>query len=308
MAPAMMIDPTLRPTKVDRTSDATGLVDVGDLSTLFPGATGQADTRAVMETIAMVSKQKFDKPEVTTLLADDAEAKRLASCAYIKTAYQADKFATGPDVVNPTKDTLITGGTTPIFSLPEFNDNEINKTAAIMKLVIGGFAGAGTISMGGFDYHTGDRMTGEGRDFRAGVCMGACLEYAARLGVPLMIYVFSDGSLSSNGTIDNSVGGRGKCVWTGDNQATACSFILVYKPGGVRPAVLRNQIGGFDATGNIVTSSSPAANAVNLLVETVILNYMAANGLEGNFQTVFPNTGLSTAQIANVLALTKISA
>jgi hypothetical protein len=261
-----------------------------------------------METIAMVSKQKFDKPEVTTLLADDAEAKRLASCAYIKTAYQADKFATGPDVVNPTKDTLITGGTTPIFSMTDFSDTEFNKTAAIMKLVIGGFAGAGTIAMGGFDYHTGDRMTGEKRDFRAGQCMGACLEYAARLGVPLMLYVFSDGSLNSNGMIDNSVDGRGKCVWTGDNQSTACSFILVYKPGGVRPAVLRNQIGKFNITGDINTSSSPAANAVNLLVETVILNYMAANGIEGTFQTVFPMTGLSTAQIGNVLALTNLKA
>ncbi len=48
-----------------------------------------------------------------------------------------------------------------------------------MKLVIDGNAGAGTISMGGFDYHTGDRATGEARDLRAGRCIGACLEYAA---------------------------------------------------------------------------------------------------------------------------------
>ena len=38
--------------------------------------------------------------------------------------------------------------------------------------------------------------------------MGACLEYAARAnngaGVPLMMYVFSDGSLSSNGAIDDT--------------------------------------------------------------------------------------------------------
>ncbi len=76
-----------------------------------------------------------------------------------------------------------------------------------MKMVVNGYAGAGTIEMGGFDYHTGDRATGEGRDFRAGRCMGACLEYAARRHMPLMLYVFSDGSLSSNGMIDNSAGG-----------------------------------------------------------------------------------------------------
>ena len=57
-----------------------------------------------------------------------------------------------------------------------------------------------------------------------------------RRGVPLMLYVFSDGSLDSNGMIDNSVEGRGKGVWTGDNQSTACSFFLVYNPTG-RPAL-----------------------------------------------------------------------
>ncbi len=42
----------------------------------------------------------------------------------------------------------------------------------------------------------------------------------------------------------------------------------------------------------MVTSSSPAANAVNLLVETVILNYMALHGEEGLFSTRFPMSGL----------------
>ncbi len=82
-----------------------------------------------------------------------------------------------------------------------------------MKMVIDGNAGAGTIQIGGFDYHTGDRATGEARDLHAGQCIGACLEYAARTARPLMIYIFSDGSLSSSGMIDNSTGGRGKGVW-----------------------------------------------------------------------------------------------
>ena len=45
---------------------------------------------------------------------------------------------------------------------PNFgNDGEFQKTASVMKLVVEGYAGAGTISMGGYDYHTGDRSTGE---------------------------------------------------------------------------------------------------------------------------------------------------
>ncbi len=91
-------------------------------------------------------------------------------------------------------------------------------TAAVMKMVVNGFAGAGTIALGGYDYHDGTRATGETRNFMAGQCIGACLEYAKRVGKPLMIYVFSDGSLSSTGMIDTSAAGRGKFGWQGDNQ------------------------------------------------------------------------------------------
>ena len=43
------------------------------------------------------------------------------------------------------------------------------------------------------------------------------------------------------------------------------------------------------------TTSSPAANAVNLLVKTVILNYMALHGKQGHFGSLFPNQGLGNA-------------
>ena len=99
-----------------------------------------------------------------------------------------------------------------------------------MKLVIDGDAAAGTIELGGFDYHTGERATGEARDFSAGQCIGAVLQYAAIQGKPVMIYIFSDGSLASDGTIDSSVGGRGKGVWTADNQNVAATYFLVYDP------------------------------------------------------------------------------
>ena len=161
-----------------------------------------------------------------------------------------------------------------------------------MRLVMNGHAGAGTVTMGGYDYHTGDRATGEIRDLRAGRCIGACLEYAARLNTPLMVYVFSDGSVFSNGMTDDSAEGRGKGVWTGDNQQTAAPFFLVYNPNG-QPTVLNQQIGHMRASGDVETSSSPAANNVNLLVETVALNYMALHG--DTFDTAFPDHSLGNA-------------
>ncbi|HIP53116.1 MAG TPA: general secretion pathway protein GspF [Chromatiales bacterium] len=300
MAPAGMIDPAVRPTKVDRPGDVTGLVDTGKLV----GLLDQSDAVAVMESIQRISDRKLDR--VDTKLTADAVLKELIRCGYVKAADLVDRYG-DPAALNPSIDTDIVGS---IFTQAEFDaESEFRKTASVMKLVVNGYAGAGTIAMGGFDYHTGERATGERRDLRAGRCMGACLEYAARRGVPLMLYVFSDGSLASNGAVDNSVDGRGKGVWTGDNSSTAASFFLVYNPGG-RPTLLgstpeaqaqHQQIGHFRPDGSVETASSPAANNVNLLVQTVALNYMALHGEQGAFAARFPGHGLGSAAMQDRL-------
>src|SRR6202035_3831875 len=135
----------------------------------------------------------------------------------------------------------------------------------------------------GFDYHSGNRMDGEARDLNLGNCIGACLEYANRVGKPVMIYVFSDGSLASNGMIDSSVGGRGKGVWTADNQSVAATYFLVYNPAGKPVPAQSNpemslQLGSFNPDGSINTTGSPAGNNVPNLVQMVVLNYMALHG------------------------------
>ncbi len=301
MAPAMLIDNTVRPTKVDRPTDNTGLVDTGELSTLFPNA---ADTVAVMESVERITRDKL--AAVNTKLANDVALKQQVDCSYVKAADLAERFSS-PSVLDPRVDANITSIFAPLGGITA--DNEFSKTASVMKLVIDGMAGAGTITMGGFDYHTGERATGEARDFRAGVCMGACLEYAARTGKPLMLYVFSDGSLSSNGMLDNSVGGRGKGQWTGDNQSTAASFFLVLNPAGRPqtynvgsvPAARRIQLGYFRASGDVETSGSPGANSVISLVDMVLLNYMALHGEQGQFASRFP-TSVLNAQIDNWIA------
>jgi len=292
VAPSYMMDATARPTKVDRSSDVTGLVDTGKLV----GLLSKDDATAVLESMERISRKKLDNVTLRTDGAADLVVKDLVQCGYVKAAYLADKFGDAKATLDPDVDPLIVGPSG-IFTQAEYDgDSEIRKTAAVMKMVVNGFAGAGTIEMGGFDYHTGDRSTGEGRDFRAGRCMGACLEYAARRHMPLMLYVFSDGSLSSNGMIDNSAAGRGKGVWTGDNQSTAAAFFLVYNPGGkVATVAAGNQIGHFSADGSVVSTSSPAANAVNLLAETVVLNYMALHGQEGAFSNLKWHSGVGTS-------------
>ncbi|HEU5468853.1 MAG TPA: hypothetical protein VFU77_06060, partial [Steroidobacteraceae bacterium] len=304
MAPAYLLNPSARPTKVDRTSDVTGLVDTGKLV----GLLDQDDAVRVMESIQRLSDDKLARVDTGTGVSRDALIKDLVRCNYVKAAVLADRFGS-PAELNTELDPDIVGPAG-IFTQAEFdNDDEFRKTAAVMKMVINGYAGAGTITMGGYDYHGQGRATGELRDLRAGRCMGACLEYAARRGVPLMLYVFSDGSLSADGVVDGSVDGRGKFDWESDNQQTAASFFLVYNPGG-RPQLYtgdgrtpeqHQQLGWFRNDGSVETAGTPAANNVNLLVEAVILNYMALHGEQGNFGTFFPGHGLGSAALQDSL-------
>ncbi len=312
MAPAGLIDLSVRPTKVDRASDVTGLVDTGELASLL----SLDDTVAVMEAIQRISdrklsvidpKQPWADPKQTTVTRNEV-VRELVNCGYVKAADVVDRYG-DPTSLNPDLDPDIVGAGG-IFSRAEYDsDGEFRKTAAVMKMVLSGYAGAGTIALGGYDYHGQGRATGELRDLRAGRCMGACLEYAARRGMPLMLYVFSDGSISASGQVDSTTDGRGKFMWTSDNQSTAASFFLVYNPRG-RPnlvttgaggAARHQQIGYFRSDASVETASSPAAANVNLLVETVVLNYMALHGEQGQFAARFPRHGLGNSTLQDSL-------
>ncbi len=281
MAPPMLIDLSARPTKVDRPTDVTGLVGTSDLPRLL----GQTDTVAALEAMSRISSRSLDTLAGYRTVSESMNG---AKCEILKSVDNTDKFGNTP--LDPLLDPDLFGANG-VFG-NETNNAEYRKAASVMKLVLTGttvtdkYAAAGTITMGGYDYHTGDRATGELRDYRAGRCIGACLEYARRRNTPVMVYVFSDGSVSSNGMIDNSPEARGKPQWTSDNQATACSFFLVYNPNGraqllgATPAAQaqHQQIGWFNADGSVNTQSSPAGNSVIQLVDMVVLNYLALHG------------------------------
>ncbi len=157
MAPQSMIDLTMRPTKVDRPSDVTGLVDIGDLTSVL----AQQDAVAVMESIYRISDQKMQAVDIDgNPITPDDVVKDLVKCGYLKSADLADRFG-DPTTLDPAGDPEIVGGTG-IFTDLEFNAGdrsarEFQKTASVMKMVINGFAGAGTVEMGGYDYHGGRR-------------------------------------------------------------------------------------------------------------------------------------------------------
>jgi hypothetical protein len=300
------INPALQPSTIDQPSDAVGLVSSGGASAtplsvavqesqvrITSGTTqwsGGADTAAFTGTLTA--------PSGGNPAADDALLKNQVRCSYVKSVSNAVQFGS-PSDLDPRLDTNITGGSSPIFNASDFSDSDVAMTATVMKLVLNGLAGAGTIALSGFDYHDNTRATGETRNFQAGQMIGAVLEYAQRLGKPVMIYVFSDGSLTSSSMVDTTPAGRDKLAWQGDSSAVASTFFLVYNPNG-RTAPLNGaasqQIGWFSSDGSVVSTSSPGANSVEQLVEMVVLNYLSLHSsLQGQFGTLFPQQGLGSA-------------
>jgi len=297
-APANMIDPTVRPTRIVSAKDAMGLVDTGKLVDLV----NQQDAARVMQSIERISALKLDK------LTEAAEIKELVRCGYVQSVDLITRYG-NPDALNANADIDLVGAASSIFTSEDLANENLEKVASIAKLVINGFAGAGTISIGGYDYHDSTRATGELKDFLAGQAIGATIEYAARKNQPVMIYVFSDGSVASNGELDNSADGRGKGIWKGDNSSTSSVFFLVYDPNG-QPQLrspTSQQIGFFRPSGSLETAATPASNNVGLLAESIVLNYLALHGEVGRLSEVLPTHGLgSAAAIDSLLAFQPI--
>src|SRR6267378_3618679 len=201
-APMALIDPALQPTKISAPGDAVALVKSGsgtadplavavlESVTRISGGTTPYNPNATDPTAAFTGKlgnpvstgagvQFYANP------AADANLKNQVRCAYVKTANTADAFGSS-SALDPTQDANIIGGASPLFTAADFKDSDIAKTATVMKLVLNGYAGAGTITLGGYDYHDSTRASGETRNFKAGQMIGAVLEYAQRVGSPVM--------------------------------------------------------------------------------------------------------------------------
>ena len=291
-APESMILANLRPTRVSRPSEAVGLA--GGAPSGFP------DGR-VAEAAAIISALKLG--QITELQA----TKDLVQCGFDKSTAVFNTLI-APTDLDPDLDPILQT----IFPNGELNDGDFRKAAAAMKIVVNGYGGAGTIEYGGRDYHQDPRPETDGKDFVVGQVIGAALEYAAQLGKPLMIYGFSDGSVSADTDRPEDDGnGTTKFRWRSDNSQTAASFILVYSPNG--QPVLRNgaasqQLGYFRANGSVETASSPFANSVTQLAEMVVLNYLGLHGEEALFGTVLDNPGLGTgAAVAPFIAFNPIA-
>lgn len=287
--PQAMQDPTFRPVKVETATDARALVDGGRSGELF----GDNADR-VNEAMEKITSYKLDS------VSEDAAIEELIQCAYMQSRKTQQEF-NDPSTLDPEIDPQIRA----ILSDQELRQGRFRRTASVMKLVVDGYAGAGTVELGGYDYHGGTRRRGEVKDFEAGQCIGAMLQFAADKSSPLMIYIVTDGSLDSrNARIDNSEDGRGKLGWRGDNESTAAVAYLAYSPNGAPTLMTEtsSQIGAFTQDGNVDTSASVVTNNVNSLAEACVANYLAARGEINKFEEIMPNSSIGGSDLDKLLA------
>jgi hypothetical protein len=273
--PPTSINPASRPIRLASPADARSLVTLGQLNVLF---TDPNKVDNIMGTI-----EKMSSSHLATFQEKDLPAQILSllGCSFTKSRSVVKQ---GPDLYDPLLDDKVKA----VF--PNLMNSQADQqVATVAKLVLDQVAGGGTIQKGGYDYHSGNRTDGETADFSAGVAIGQCLELAAQKGKDLMLYVFTDGGISSNGGIDASATGRGKLNWTGDSGDRSAAFMLMYKAGSKRPALRSTgrQIGFFSDAGQAVdTKSSLIATDINKQAMAVVLNYLALDGNEAKLADV----------------------
>ena len=292
-APEYMISAELGPTRVSNRNEAIGLS--GGEADGFPSA-------SVATATAVLNQLKLG-------VINEAQAtEELIQCGYDKSLATFNSPIL-PSDLDPEADAILTN----IFPNGEIsNDGDFRKAAATMKVVVNGYAGCATMEFGGRDYHQDPRPETDGKDFKIGQVIGASLEYAASVGKPLMLYVFSDGAVSADRNNPEDDGnGTTKFRWRSDNSARAASVMLVYSPNNTAAAIMRNgnasqQLGYFKADGAIDTNSSPYANSVTTLSELAVLNYMALHGEQGNFANVLGNPTLGAAPGVEHIAFNQI--
>lgn len=289
--PGSSVNPAQRPVTIRGPDDVLGLVNPGKIATLLGDDKALSKILAATRTMSATRLAMFAEKDMPSQLKD------LVECGYINSGDLVSKY--GPAALDPRQDQVVTG----IFN--NMNGTE-GQVAAVSKLLLDGYAGVGTISMDGFDYHTGSRAAGERRTFEAGVMIGKALQLAAAKKQDLMIYVFTDGGVVANGQADNSADGRGKFGWAGDSGQRSASYALVYKKDGkVEIRDNRRQIGGFKDSGTVDEDLSKISGSVENLSKAVVANYLALHGKEGNLAQIVDKDPFGS-ELDRYLAFNKI--
>ncbi len=300
--PNLSYDPTIAPVPVNRPEDCVELVSLGRVHDNF----SQDKAQKILKTIEYMSESKLKSFSEKTL---PEQVRMVAECGFAKEPIDARVHGTDPmlnsNSIDPRNDAQVTA----IYN--NLNDGNQRKEASVAKLVLDGYVGAGTIEMGGYDYHNRDRSDTDSRDFRAGEAIGRILALASAKQSDVMIYVFTDGGISSN--MNEADPNNGKFKFTNDDGQRASTFSLYYKHSGGRPSLLhtgnsfnthQRQLGWFKPNTAVEKSANGISNNVTNLAKAITLNYLALHGDESQLADVVGDNPFGN-QLANYIIFGK---
>ncbi len=288
-SPQKLVDLSKRPSNIRNFGDGEGLLSINDKlmneQFLNAGAGGGTDRmKKFLKRIAGVSETNFRG------IASENAAKEHLMKATNGVEEIFNKFS--PKKLNPINEPAVKAELQAAFGGDPMTDvvND-QKVASIANLVTNRIAGAGSIQVGGCDYHTGDSAVGNRKDREIGRYIGKCIKLAALRGEPLFIHLYTDGGVvgDRNGVIDESADGKGRVIWTSDSGTRSSTLMLVFKPGHNRSTdgslILQSkksdgkdrtrQVGHFKKGGGVVLTSTSIANSTDKIWIGVILNYLA---------------------------------
>ena len=284
---------------------ATQLISPGEFWTQAPQK--MAGVLALMKDLSEAQLQKFSH------LSLPEQAREMIKCGYLDaqdllTANDGESSAVTATDLDPRRHPKLSALNDDGVLSRQFED-----AIEVAYLSLMGYAGAGTIAMGGYDYHDGTATTGEARDEMAGRVIGTVLAMAAALGRKLMLHVYTDGGIDANTNMpaekvreDSDVE---KYIWRGDSETRAAAFVLVYDPSG-RPELSFTQMGAYRAAdGGTIDlnperhskiSENPAAHAT-----AVLANWLAWQGREGELHKIVQGSSIRAEELDDYLFIRK---
>ncbi len=260
---------------------------VGDLlsSTNFGGASFTGIDVAKIKSLAQgavelgeVQKEAFMGMAGGKTLADGSV------CAYSKSL----DFLAGVQGLDPRQDGIAAG----VYGINAGSaPDDMNVVAAsVVMNSVNGFAGPGTWSLGGCDYHTGDQATGDGKDLEMGLQMGKAIELAFQMKKPLFFQLITDGGNSAQ---------EGTRNWSADSGERTMTVIGFFDPKGP-PEMIRSQVGQF-TDGQGADPASVIGGNPTLVAYAAFANYLSVTGRLGEFSTYAPGVFTGTDELKKVL-------
>lgn len=249
-----------KPVRVNSSADAVGLVLPGILATVG----GDKFVAAVMNATKTMSASQIKK--FSSLSANEQFQ---IACAYSNANYQAQEFNAAD--VDPALDTILAGVYTNTNGAPANTSRE----AALVKLLLDGYAGVATLTVGGCDYHNNALANWSGKDREIGGIIGRALESARLKNKNLHVIVFTDGSTSCSGMGSND-DIRGFNGPTNDSGSRSSIFSLTYSKG-VKTEMRdgKDRQAGYYNTTGAVQNAHAFSEAPAIAAELLLADYLA---------------------------------